>query len=1405
MSDNEQKQKPLRRASSRMRRFFLRHLPLTVAALVVLVVATGAGLYAWMSSSSFENLVRRHLIAMIEEATGCRVEIREFHWRLMELEAEADGVVLHGLEDAGEQPLATVPRARLRLSLLNLFSPKVHLRMLDIEQPAVHFIVYPDGSTNQPAPRLRTKNNRSTMDRLFDLKAGRFALREGSLRYEDRASSFDFKNRYLPLAFAADDFSVRVSYLPARRGSPESYRLELGATDMSLARTLPKVDFKPVHGYVQAVIDLERNAAQLRWMRVTARGPDRMTHWIDLSGQVTDFTHPRWQAHLSGELDLRLVEPVTGYPNTPEGLMRLDLNASGAPGSYKIEGPVHADKASYIGNGVTATGLGLDARLHADPKRLLIDAVVVRLRQGGTMTGTVDLAPWREPALPAAAPVRTANRNTPPPHPALPDIPMNGRVAADFKNVPLDAVLEMVSQPPFQHLGFDALLNGPALATWSNGENDSVKVDARFALSPSAHGAAGAVPTSGVIDASYAQRTGKVDLRKLELHTPSSLFVAQGDLGAYPMASPSALTVDFRSHNLSEFDTVLRDLGLKRGGKQGTAALPLSLTGEAEAHANWSGSLLAPKLDGTLRASDLSLEMPALEGEKATAQPRTVHLDAIDLKGSYAPTHIAVEQAQITRGNAHLAASGTLDATPGRTPVFDANSLLHLRMESARLKMEDLQSLLGRGLPATGLLSATLNADGPLHAPNVSGWAELNEGTIYGEPVTRLRVEGNVEGEKLRLRSMALAAPAGNAAGTGSYDFRAKSFTIDAHGAGIDVARLGVIRDRKLPLGGRLGFTLHGGGAVQNPVLDLDATLGSLTLSNQPFGALHATAHLEHRAVRYKVSSRFDGTQWQAEGQTGLDGGYPTTARMEFSGFDIGTLLRLRPMPSLKGSSSLSGTVTLSGPLAHVEALRGEARLNELNATLDGMRLRSENGLHLLLGDGFLHLDPVHIAGEGTDLYAQGTLALKGARQMDVAAHGTANLKLIESLDSGLTASGLTRFQLTARGPVARPTLEGRVDLDNGALAMEKVPNGINQLRGTLVFNQNRLEVKSLTATSGGGQLSLGGALTFQNGLYANLTMSGKGIRIRYPQGISSQTDLALRLQGPRNNLQLAGDVLITRFAASQDFDLASLAAQTSAAHAPPAADAFSRRVRLDVHIASSPQLNFQNAIAKLSGDVDLRLRGTAATPTLLGRISITEGSARIAGTRYDLQRGEISFNNPVRIEPSIDLNASARVEDYDISLGLHGTPAKMSISYRSDPPMPEADVVALLALGRTENQQRLYTQQQQQQHANQTTDALLGGALNATVSSRLQKLFGAGSVKVDPNYMGQLGNVTSRVIVQEQLGRILTMTYATNVSTTSQQLLQAEVAINRHLSLVLARDESGVFSMVIKNTRRYR
>jgi translocation and assembly module TamB len=1418
----------------RLRRFFLRHLPLTVGGLVVLFALALVGAYFIASSARFEGMVRRQMVAWLETATGGHVEIASFHWSLLNLEADAGGLVIHGLEDPGETPYARIDHVRVRISVLNFFAPRILLRDLDISQPAFHFIVYPDGSTNQPQPRRRRKPGTPALDRFFDMKAGHVEVEQGVLDYENRAAAFDFQDRRIPLDFAASDVSLRMAYMPAAAGHPESYRIEAGVRDLSFWRgssPMPgKARTPAVEGFLQTTLDLTRNAITLRSLRITARSRGIKDRTLEISGSLDDFAHPRWQAKAVGELDMRLLDPITGYPFAPEGIAHLDLTGAGEAGVFRSDGSVHVEGGAYIGTGVVATGFGLDAHVYADPEQLLITSIIVRLRQGGQIDGDLSLAHWLH-TLPRAAtpqPASAANgksrgvrtRSALPAKPPQPSneitLPINGKVTARFKDVALDTLLEMVCEPRFQHLGFDTRLNGPATALWINGDNRTLSVGALLSLTPPAQAAQGKVPASGLIDATYTQRDGAVDLRKLTLNTPASQLEAHGHLGAYPRTSPSAFAVDFHSQNLGEFDTILRDLGLTRNGKTGTAALPIALTGRIDfLHGFWGGSLLNPRLSGNLKATQLSVEMPVIAGANSGAnssQPQFISLDVLEATGSYSAALIDLSHGLLRRGNTEITLSGSLSAAAGSAahgsapiPSYDANSVLHLRLRANKVGMDDLRPLTGPNLPVTGALDAQLQVDGAIHALAGSGWVELDNGSVFGEPVARIRAQGNIANQIINLTSVTVSEEAGKISATGSYDLLSHRFLLNAKGAGIDVARIEALRRKSVAVTGKLGFTVQGSGTFDDPRFEVHATLPGFALSGEALGSLELEAHTANRFITYNLTTRLEAAELTAHGQTALTGDYATQAQLKFSRFNIGALFKLANVQGLSGESALAGTVTIEGPLARLEELRGEARLQELAVTVSGVHLKSEGGVHATLDHALIHLDPLHVTGEETDLRVQGSLSLKDKHELDLSASGAINLKVAETLDPDLTASGNTTFQVEAHGPLMNPGFRGRIDFQDAALSLEDVPNGLSQLHGTLEFNQNRLEVKSLTAMSGGGLLSVGGYLTYQNGIYANLTATGNGIRIRYPQGVSSLADATLRLQGPQNNLLLSGDVLITRFTVSPDLDIAALTAQANAVESIAPPDAPSNHIRLDVHITSSPQLNFQNAYAKLAGNVDLRLRGTVASPSLLGRVSITEGSSIIAGTRYELQRGDIYFTNPVRIQPSIDLNATARVENYDITLSLHGTPEKLTVTYRSDPPLPEADVVALLALGRTGNQQRLYTQQQEAAGANPTTDALLGGALNATVSSRVQRLFGAGSVKVDPNYLGALGNSTSRIIVEEQLGSNVTLTYATNVNTTAQQLIQADVAINRHVSLQLARDESGVFSVVIKATRRFR
>jgi len=450
----------------------------------------------------------------------------------------------------------------------------------------------------------------------------------------------------------------------------------------------------------------------------------------------------------------------------------------------------------------------------------------------------------------------------------------------------------------------------------------------------------------------------------------------------------------------------------------------------------------------------------------------------------------------------------------------------------------------------------------------------------------------------------------------------------------------------------------------------------------------------------------------------------------------------------------------------------------------------------------------MHVTGQDTDLNLGGTVQAFGVASpnggaLDINAKGSISVALAHTFDPDILSSGKIEFTVNAGGQIKKPALTGRVQFDNINVAMQGIPNGLSGMNGTLIFTQDRLQVQDLSATTGGGKLKIGGFLAYRNGVYTSLTATGDATRVRL-YGLSATANTNLQLQGGLDNLLLSGNVLITRFGVGPDVDFAAFSS-VGGVSAPPDPNVPSNKVRLDVRVTSSPQLDFQNSYAKLAGNVDLRVGGTVAEPSILGRIQITDGSATFAGTKYELQRGDIYFTNPVRIDPTIDIDATARVETYDLTVGLQGTMSHLKPTYRSEPPLSEADIFALLALGQTQEEAQLYQEQKVQQGADPTTSALLGGALNATVSNRIGKLFGGGTVKIDPAFVGTLGNSTARITVQKQITRQLIGTYATNVNSSGQTLLQGEYDLTPNVSLVVARDESGVFSVVYKIRRRYR
>src|SRR5205823_2285960 len=100
--------------------------------------------------------------------------------------------------------------------------------------------------------------------------------------------------------------------------------------------------------------------------------------------------------------------------------------------------------------------------------------------------------------------------------------------------------------------------------------------------------------------------------------------------------------------------------------------------------------------------------------------------------------------------------------------------------------------------------------------------------------------------------------------------------------------------------------------------------------------------------------------------------------------------------------------------------------------------------------------------------------------------------------------------------------------------------------------------------------------------------------------------------------------------------------------------------------------------------DANLTLRGNPDHPGMLGRVVVSQGQVLFFGTTYNIDQGTISFYDPQKIEPILNVDLVTTAQGVTVSLGVSGPVERMKLAYRSDPPLQFNEIVSLLASGKT-------------------------------------------------------------------------------------------------------------------------
>lgn len=1319
------------------------------------------GLAAWLNSDGFRERVRTRVVSELERITGGRVELQSLTWNLSQLQIEAKGLTIHGLEGPAEVPYLHADRVLLRLKIVSFFSRKIALREMVTDGLTVHLIVNPNGTTNQPSPKRGGGEGLST-ENLFDLAAGRLEVNGGSLIVNQER---------MPFAVQGEQVTISMNYSRAEQG----YEGNLGLSVVS-AQWRGQA---PLQGRIDAHFLLREDSGEIKSLKVTSG-----RSVLEAAGTIRNYNHPAADLRYSLALDLPEIARLAGMSQLRAGRADVKGQLSWSNGQYSSEGNLTLQGVEWRERSLRVAGADAASAFTLTPEKIVLSRIAARVL-GGTVQGEAQITNWNAPS---------DGRKT---------AQQKGNAALRLSHEELGQLAAAISTEsfPVDRLNAAGAVSGEIKASWLGAPGKAV-ADISLDVTPPENPLPHQVPVNAQLRSTYHGDIRTLDVAVLSLSTRAIHVNGSGELGSKTAQAKFAL-----------YATSLREIQPALDALRPGTRIPLWVNGRASFNGSVFGDLNALSARGHVEMEDFATELSQSAGAKKA--PQRTHWDSLVADLSYSPASVSMQHGVLRRGKAQIGFNVAAGLIDGSYDQKLSQVVVDLRLDNAAI--EDMQAMAGVNYPVTGIMAADLHAAGTVRSLRGSGNLQISRLVISGEPFQSFRGQLRLNGPEIQLNNIAATHARAQLTGSVAYNTDLQGVRFDLIGANIDLGALRRLQLGQLSVQGKAEFHFAGaisareGPGAPPPAINGTLQVSDLLVNHQAAGNVNLTAETHGTTLQVRGQSTFEDANVDLSGNVELHDDFPGQITLKFSNVDFNPLLQPYMQVDLSSHSSLVGQLEVRGPMKRPRDLSITGNVSHLHVSLEKWSVLNDGPIRFSMDREALRFEQFRLIGPDTDLVMRGSVGVAGDRPLNLHATGHLDLKLAQEFNSNILASGMVNFTMDLAGTAQHPQMSGRVSLADASAALADLPNGLSHIKGTMVFAQDRIQIEKLTAQSGGGELNLGGFLAYRGGLFFDLTATGKDVRLRYPPGVSSSADASLHYSGSAKSSLLSGDITIIRFSLSRQFDMGQFLAATNKAPVLATMNPFLDNLRLDVHIASAQELSVETTVARLSGNVDLRARGTAARPAILGRVTLAEGDVQFNGTRYRLERGDITFSNPLVIEPTVNIEMSARVQTYDITIGLHGTLSGgrgLTLTYRSDPPLSNADIIALLAFGRTQEQDIAGSSEPgvstTTPAASSASNAVLGEALNAAVGSRVERLFGGSRVRFDPQFVGQTGNSPSaRITVEQQINNNVTFTYGSSLTQTTETVIQVEYAVGKDLSIVAVRDQNGVVSFDVSLRRR--
>ena len=248
-------------------------------------------------------------------------------------------------------------------------------------------------------------------------------------------------------------------------------------------------------------------------------------------------------------------------------------------------------------------------------------------------------------------------------------------------------------------------------------------------------------------------------------------------------------------------------------------------------------------------------------------------------------------------------------------------------------------------------------------------------------------------------------------------------------------------------------------------------------------------------------------------------------------------------------------------------------------------------------------------------------------------------------------------------------------------------------------ITEKKLIKSSLEARINGGKFEINSLIDINDlkNPSFDVSLDTKHALVHRNDFLSARTNSSLRLLGTIDDATISGNIGVTESLFYKDIELIPIgipSSEVAEVKLPSISSGKDSKLpipspfsdwKLDVILHTDDPILIRGNVAKGHIEGRIKIKGTLAEPRPDGIIYIKDMEAKLPFSILTVDQGEIIFKPEKGItKPTLNIQGKSKQGEYDLNLLIHGDPTSPKTSLSSSPPLPETEIMALVATGST-------------------------------------------------------------------------------------------------------------------------